>query len=87
MAHGGPCAAGGSGNKPDIDLASILREHGGNYCRGRIVAGDQRKVMRDIVRCRTPELGGHVDECEAGCGFAQVFYNSCRNRHCPKCQG
>ena len=87
MAHSGPCAAGGSGNKPDIDLACILREHGGDYCRGRIVAGDQRKVMRDIVRCRTPELGGHVDECEAGCGFAQVFYNSCRNRHCPKCQG
>lgn len=87
MAHSGPCAADGSGNKPDIDLACILREHGDDYCRGRIVAGDQRKVMRDIVRCRTPELGGHVDECEAGCGFAKVFYNSCRNRHCPKCQG
>jgi hypothetical protein len=36
--------------------------------------------------CRTPELGGHVDECQAGCGFARVSYNSCRNRHCPKCQ-
>jgi len=87
MAHSGPCAADGSGNKPDIDLACILRKHGEDYYRGRIVAGDQRKVMRDIVRCRTPELGGHVDECEAGCGFAKVFYNSCRNRHCPKCQG
>ena len=37
--------------------------------------------------CRTPELGGHLDVCEAGCGYQAVFYNSCRNRHCPKCQG
>lgn len=87
MAHRGLCAVEGNGSRADIDLAGILREHGHDYCRGRIVAGDQRKVMRDIVRCRTPELGGHVDQCEAGCGFAQVFYNSCRNRHCPKCQG
>ena len=46
---------------------------------------DQRKVMRDLTVCRTPELGGHLDECEAGCGYQAVFYNSCRNRHCPKC--
>jgi Putative transposase/Transposase zinc-binding domain len=42
-------------------------------------------VVRDIMRCRTPELGGHVDECDE-CGRTLVLYNSCRNRHCPKCQ-
>lgn len=68
-------------------MAHILREYGDDYRRDRIVPADQQKVMRDLIRCRTPELGGHVDECEAGCGFAKVFYNSCRNRHCPKCQG
>lgn len=45
----------------------------------------QHAVLRDIVRCRTAALGGHVDVCR-GCGYSAVAYNSCRNRHCPKCQ-
>ena len=80
-------ASSGDGHKPTLEIADILREHGADYCRERIVPGDQRKVMRDITVCRTPELGGHLDVCEAGCGYQAVFYNSCRNRHCPKCQG
>jgi hypothetical protein len=42
--------------------------------------------MRDIERCRTARLGGHVDSCSQGCGYLAISYNSCRNRHCPKCQ-
>jgi hypothetical protein len=42
-------------------------------------------VVRDLVACRTATLGGHVDECDA-CGHLAISYNSCRNRHCPKCQ-
>jgi hypothetical protein len=44
-------------------------------------------VLRKIAACRTAALGAHVDECVDGCGFARVSYNSCRDRHCPKCQG
>lgn len=45
-----------------------------------------RRVLRDLLRCRTAALGGHLDRC-AGCGFERPSYNSCRNRHCPQCQG
>jgi hypothetical protein len=47
---------------------------------------EQRRVVDQILACRTARLGGHVDECDA-CGHRQISYNSCRNRHCPKCQG
>src|ERR1044072_1909151 len=46
----------------------------------------QQKTLRAIQQCRTAELGGHVDACD-GCGNISISYNSCRNRHCPKCQG
>jgi len=46
---------------------------------------EQRRVMRAIERCRTVSLGGHVEQCDA-CGHQRIAYNSCRNRHCPKCQ-
>jgi len=48
------------------------------------LTSDQRRALRDVGRCRTAELGGHVESC-GGCGHARVAYNSCRNRHCPKC--
>ena len=44
------------------------------------------KTLSAIARCRTAELGGHIDQCDA-CGHLRISYNSCRNRHCPKCQG
>ena len=51
-----------------------------------IWAAIERRVMSAIVACRTAALGGHVEACD-DCGVTRVAYNSCRNRHCPKCQG
>ena len=78
------------GRMPRIrpEVADILRRHGDAYRRvhaghlGRV----ERRVMTAIVACRTAVLGGHVEACDA-CGMTQIAYNSCRNRHCPKCQG
>lgn len=53
--------------------------------RAHVLSPDQHEVLRAIARCRTPALGGHADVCDA-CGYTAVTYNSCRNRHCPKCQ-
>ena len=76
--------------RPALEVADILRDHGPAWReanRGR-VSLDQLKVMSAIERCRTVALGGHVARCEnEACGHTLVAYNSCRNRHCPKCQG
>ena len=72
---------------PALEVADILRAHGPAWRatqRGHLSLG-QLKVMSAIEQCRTAALGGHVLRC-AGCGADQVAYNSCRNRHCPKCQ-
>ena len=75
--------------RPVLEVADILREHGPAWRetnRGH-VSLDQLKVMSAIERCRTVALGGHVARCEnAACGHTLIAYNSCRNRHCPKCQ-
>ncbi|MFS8049899.1 IS91 family transposase [Rhizobium sp. BR 314] len=66
----------------------MFRWHGGPYRQenaGRLGRGE-RRVMGAIEACRTPRLGGHVDACD-DCGKTRISYNSCRNRHCPKCQG
>ncbi len=72
-----------------LEVAEIFRDHGPAWReanRGH-VSLDQMKVMSAIERCRTAALGGHVARCEnAACGHTAVSYNSCRNRHCPKCQ-
>jgi hypothetical protein len=71
-----------------LEVADILRRHGDAY--RRVQAGHlgrvERRVMSAIVACRTAVLGGHVEACDA-CGMTRIAYNSCRNRHCPKCQG
>ncbi len=67
------------------EVADIFREFGAAYRHENSVAHDQRKVMHSIAVCRTSYLGGHVEKCQK-CGFEQHAYNSCRNRHCPKCQ-
>ncbi|MGB7038960.1 MAG: transposase zinc-binding domain-containing protein, partial [Xanthobacteraceae bacterium] len=76
--------------QPALEVADILRDHGPAWReanRGH-VSLDQLKVMGAIERCRTAALGGHVARCEnAACGHTDIAYNSCRNRHCPKCQG
>ncbi len=73
--------------RPALEVADIFREHGPAWRdaqRGHLSLA-QLKVMSAITQCRTAALGGHVLRCE-GCGTDQVSYNSCRNRHCPKCQ-
>jgi hypothetical protein len=76
--------------RPALEVADIFRDHGPAWRdanRGH-VSVPQLKVMSAIENCRTAVLGGHVARCEnALCGFTSVAYNSCRNRHCPKCQG
>ena len=76
--------------RPALELADIFRKHGPGWRaanRGHISLG-QFKAMSAIETCRTAALGGHVARCEnSACGHTHVAYNSCRNRHCPKCQG
>ncbi len=74
--------------RPTLEVADIFRAHGPAWRRanaGHVSLG-QLKVMSAIERCRTAALGGHVARCEK-CAHEHVAYNSCRNRHCPKCQG
>ncbi len=76
--------------RPALEVADIFRDHGPAWReanRGH-VSLDQSKVMSAIERCRTAALGGHVARCEnTACGHTEISYNSCGNRHCPKCQG
>ena len=67
-------------------MADIFRAFGDGYCQSHVLTAEQRAVVRAIVSCRTAVLGGHLDVCTA-CGHEVPAYNSCRNRHCPKCQG
>jgi hypothetical protein len=71
--------------RPTIELADIFRHHGEEFRQHYPVSLQQQRVMRAIEVCRTAVLGGHVEQC-GHCDFRQITYNSCRNRHCPKCQ-
>jgi len=76
--------------RPALEVADIFRGHGPAWRQANAghVSLEQLKVMSAIENCRTAELGGHVARCEnEKCGHTQIAYNSCRNRHCPKCQG
>src|SRR3989441_8873168 len=75
-------------SRPMLEVADIFRDHGAAWRRANVghVSLDQMKVMSAIERCRTAALGGHVARCE-DCPHTVIAYNSCRNRHCPKCQG
>jgi predicted Zn-ribbon and HTH transcriptional regulator len=74
--------------RPALEVADVLRDHGPAWRQANAghVSLDQLKVMSAIERCRTAALGGHVERCE-DCAYTNIAYNSCRNRHCPKCQG
>ena len=75
-------------SRPSLEVADIFRDHGPAWRQtnaGHISPG-ALKVMSAIERCRTAALGGHVTRCDA-CEHTEIAYNSCRNRHCPKCQG
>ena len=74
-------------SRPKLEVADIFRDHGAAWRSANAghVSLDQLKVMSAIERCRTAALGGHVERCEK-CSHTIIAYNSCRNRHCPKCQ-
>jgi hypothetical protein len=69
-----------------LEVADVFREHADEYLAKYGATAAQRQVLRAVQNCRTAVLGGHVEACDR-CGHRQVAYNSCRNRHCPKCQG
>ena len=74
--------------RPRLEVADVFHRHGAawrNANAGHVSLG-QLKVMSAIESCRSAALGGHVERCE-DCGHSRIAYNSCRNRHCPKCQG
>jgi hypothetical protein len=75
-------------SRPALEVADIFRDHGPAWRQANAghVSLEQMKVMSAIERCRTAALGGHVARCE-DCAHTIIAYNSCRNRHCPKCQG
>jgi len=68
-----------------LEVGDIVRAHGAAYRARHPVTPQQARVLRRLADCRTAALGGHVDACSA-CGFTRISYNSCRDRHCPKCQ-
>lgn len=73
--------------RPRLEVADIFRRYGAAYCAEResVLSSLQRRVMQAITACRTAALGGHLEACDS-CGHQRIAYNSCRNRHCPKCQ-
>ena len=75
-------------SRPRLEVADVFHHHGAAWRRANAghVSLDQLKVMSAIEHCRSAALGGHVERCE-DCGHSRIAYNSCRNRHCPKCQG
>jgi hypothetical protein len=73
-------------SRPAVEVADILHAQGDTFLEQHPWLSVQpRAVLRAIARCRTAALGGHLDRCDA-CGHQAISYNSCRNRHCPKCQ-
>jgi putative transposase/transposase-like zinc-binding protein len=73
--------------RPALEVADVIRAHGAAFLdsHGASLSAVQRRLLRDLEACRTAALGGHVEQC-AACGYERIAYNSCRNRHCPKCQ-
>ena len=71
--------------RSQIEIGDIVRDHGEAFRRSRNLSLGQLKALSAIERCRSAELGGHVLRCN-DCAEVQIAYNSCRNRHCPKCQ-
>ena len=73
--------------RPALEVADVIRQYGDAFLDryGGMLSVAQRKALRDLTLCRTSILGGHVEHC-LDCGHERIAYNSCRNRHCPKCQ-
>ena len=71
--------------KEKFEVADVFRLYGDSYRQSNSLPYEKIKVMHRIEVCRTAQLGGHIQQCDQ-CGFEQIAYNSCRDRHCPKCQ-
>jgi hypothetical protein len=73
--------------RPDLEVGDVFREHADAFLNlyASSTGPEARRVLNALQICRTAELGGHVDVCSK-CGHEVISYNSCRNRHCPKCQ-
>jgi len=73
--------------RPALEVADVIRQHGEAFVSkyGGSLTAEQRRALHDLPLCRTAALGGHVQRC-LDCGHERIAYNSCRNRHCPKCQ-
>jgi hypothetical protein len=71
--------------RQQLEVADILHKHIGDYQKSYPLWPEQRKIVSDLVKCRTAYLGGHIEQCNH-CGVYRIWYHSCRNRHCPKCQ-
>jgi hypothetical protein len=73
--------------RPRLEVAEVFQQYGDAFLDryGDVLAPEQRRALSDIAACRTAALGGHVEACSR-CGHQRIAYNSCRNRHCPKCQ-
>jgi hypothetical protein len=73
--------------RPGLEVADVIRQYGSAFQEryGGSLTAAQQRALRDLARCRTAALGGHVERC-LDCGHERIAYNSCRNRHCPKCQ-
>jgi len=82
--HPGQCSRQAPA-KPHFELGDIIREHADALRAQQAVTPEQARVLRALAACRTAALGGHLDRC-LDCGYQRPAYNSCRNRHCPKCQ-
>ena len=68
-----------------LQVAHILHQHIGDYQNQYRLWAEHKKIVTDLLNCRTSQLGGHIDRCD-NCGTVRIIYHSCRNRHCPKCQ-
>ena len=71
--------------RPALEVADVIRHYADGFLDryGSRLSAMQRQALRDLARCRTAALGGHVEHC-LDCGQERIAYNSCRNRHCPK---
>jgi predicted Zn-ribbon and HTH transcriptional regulator len=67
------------------EVQDILSQHIGSYLEQHSLSSHKLKTVNALIKCRTSALGGHATVCE-DCGLMQISYNSCRNRHCPKCR-
>ena len=72
--------------RPRYEVAQIIRTYGQDFVKAHPQSAHHLRTLQALAKCRTAALGGHLDRCES-CSHKRISYNSCRNRHCPKCQG